>query len=227
MATISQRSKIRIGLRSSGLSMTAAEFDALPERAFDRNYRYELIRGVLIVTPPAGIGERSPNEELGHLIWFHRETHPQGRLIDGSVFEQTLPGGENRRRCDRAIWVGLGRTPDPEVDFPAIVVEFVSRSRRDFRRDYEEKRDEYRQAGALEYWIIDRFRRIMTAYRYARGEGQIEAVVTVVATDSYQTDLLPGFVLPLARLLQAADDWAPPTRPKRQPRPNPAEGDPR
>ena len=227
MATISTRPKIRLSLRSSGLSMTAKEFDDLPERAFDPNYRYELIRGVLIVTPPAGNGEVSPNEDLGYLLRLHKDNHPEGDRIDATLYEQTIPAGENRRRCDRAIWLGLGRVPNPEVDFPAIVVEFVSQSRRDWRRDYEEKRDEYRQAGALEYWIIDRFRRMMTAYRFARGEVQPETVVTIAEAASYQTDLLPGFVLPLSRLLKAADDWAPPPRPKRQPGPKTAEGDPR
>ena len=93
MATISTRPKIRLSLRSSGLSMTAAEFDALPSHHFDRNYRYELIRGVLVVTPPAGNGEVDPNEDLGFLLRLHKETHPQVLLIDKSLYEHTLPGG--------------------------------------------------------------------------------------------------------------------------------------
>ena len=230
MATTGSRTKIkttRLGLRSAGISMTVGEFDAWPQWAFDDRFRYELIRGVLVVTPPAGIGERDPNEELGYLLRLHQESHLQGRSIDLTVFEQTLPTTENRRRCDRAIWVGLGRIPDPEMDFPSIVVEFVSGSRRDFRRDYEEKRDEYRQAGALEYWIIDRFRRMMTVYRYGRGEGRPEIVVSVAEAESYQTDLLPGFVLPLNRLLSRADVWTRPPRTRRKPPNKPPEGDPR
>ena len=53
----------------------------------------------------------------------------------------------NRRRADRVIWTGLGRVPDPEKDIPSIVVEFVSKRRRDALRDYEAKRDEYLAAG--------------------------------------------------------------------------------
>ena len=33
------------------------------------------------------------------------------------------------------IWTGLGRTPDEETDIPSIVVEFVSKRRRDALRD--------------------------------------------------------------------------------------------
>lgn len=194
----------RLGPRSAGISLTPQEFDRLPPERFDDRYRYELIRGVLVVTPPPGNTEIDPNEELGYLLRSHQEQHPQGSVIDKTLSEQTIATFENRRRCDRAIWTGLGRIPDPEKDVPSIVVEFVSGSRRDFRRDYEEKRAEYLAIGVREYWIIDRFRRIMTAYR--NRSGVVDSVV-VGESDTYQTELLPGFILPLARLLAKADDW--------------------
>lgn len=226
MATATRRRHARIGPRSAGLTMTASEFDRIPYWACQKGYRYELIRGVLVVTPVAGNGELDPNEDLGFLLRHHQEFHPQGRTIDLTLNEQTLLIGEDRRRCDRAIWVGLGRLPDPAVDFPNIVIEFVSQSRRDFLRDYEVKRDEYRRAGAQEYWIIDRFRRMMTVYRFAQGAETSESVRTVAATESYQTDLLPGFVLPLDRILARADRWKRPPRPRRA-RPRPPEPDPK
>jgi Uma2 family endonuclease len=145
--------------------MTPEEFDALEPEDFVDHYRYELIRGVLVVTPHAGTAERDPNEELGYLLRRYRDDHPQGSALDQTLPEQTIPTTLNRRRADRAIWVGLGRIPDEEKDIPAIVVEFVSASRRDHRRDYEEKLQEYLAAGVREYWIIDRFRRIMTVNR--------------------------------------------------------------
>ena len=77
-------------------------------------------------------------------------------------------------------------------------------------RDYEEKRDEYLAAGVKEYWIIDRFRRVMTVYRKGLA-GPTYDIVT--ETQSYETGLLPGFVLPLSRLLAKADAW---TRARRQ-----------
>ena len=58
-------------------------------------------------------------------------------------------------------------------------------------------------AGVKEYWIIDRFRRIMTVYRKGLGGPTYEIVTE---TQCYQTALLPGFVLPLSRLLGKADD---------------------
>src|SRR4051794_9239401 len=47
----SPRTRIRIGPRSAGISLTPEEFDDLWPHAFRRGFRYELIRGVLVVTP--------------------------------------------------------------------------------------------------------------------------------------------------------------------------------
>ena len=165
---IGSRSKTRfttrLGLRSSGTLMTPEEFDDLPDEVFNRHLRYELINGVLIVTPPPGNAEIAPNSELGHLVWYYKHYHPQGSIVDEVLAEQTIHATPQRRRADHAIWIGLGRVPDVEKDVPAIVVEFVSAKKRDHKRDYEEKKAEYLAIGVREYWIIDRFQRIMTVY---------------------------------------------------------------
>ena len=120
-----------------------------------------------------------------------------------------------------AVWTGLGRLPDTDRDTPTILVEFVSKARRDVLRDYEWKRDEYLAAGVREYWVIDRFRRVMTVYRPG-AFGPTHQIVTEPQT--YETELLPGFVLPLARLLARADQWNRP-RPKRTRKPPAGETD--
>jgi Uma2 family endonuclease len=105
---------------------------------------------------------------------------------------------------DRAIWAGLGRLPQ-EDETPAIAVEFVSEGRRSHRRDYQIKRDEYRSAGVREYWIIDRFARLLTVHRFTRGKTATKAVRE---RQTYTTPLLPGFELPLASLLALMDRWS-------------------
>lgn len=184
---------------ANGMRLSAEEFDALEN--WEEGFRYELIHGVLIVTPPAGPGERIPNDELGYLLRMYRDTSPHGHLLNDTAPEQEIQIGENRRRADRTVWIGLGRRPDPLVDVPTIAIEFVSASGRDRHRDYVEKRDEYAQAGIREYWVIDRFRREMTVFR-----GTSEVVVA--ENEIYSTPLLPDFELPLSRLLAAADDYA-------------------
>lgn len=190
-----------IGPHSSGMPMSIEDFDTLPESRWILGYRYELIDGVLIVSPPPDAGERGPNELLGILLWQYQETHPEGRCIDETLPEQTIETPTNRRRADRAIWVGLGRVPNFSTDFPPILVEFVSSTRQAFLRDYEIKRDEYLASGVREYWVIDRFRETLTVFRPAL-EGR--PTDPIVESTSYQTPLLPGFVLPLDRLFAKA-----------------------
>jgi Uma2 family endonuclease len=191
-----------IGLGSAGIHMTAAQFDALED--CDENYRYELIDGVLVVTPIPSEAEGDPNEELGHRLRTYAETHPQGSTLDATLPERYIHT-RNRRRADRVIWAGLGRRPNPRLDPPTIVVEFVSPGRRSFMRDYVEKRDEYLAAGVREYWVIDRFRRTLTVYQQppAPADGLV-----IAETGVYRPELLPGFELPLAPLLALADRWA-------------------
>jgi Uma2 family endonuclease len=188
---------VQVGPESNGMLMTPEEFDALED--WEEGYRYELVHGVLIVTPPPALGEHKPNDELGHWLLTYRDTHPHGSALDDTAPEHTIQNRTGRRRTDRAVWAGLGRTPDYDHDPPAIAIEFVGRRSRDRRRDYFDKRQEYTEAGVREYWIIDRFRRTMTV---CRGVDEEEIVVE---GQSNSTKLLPGFELPFARLLAIAD----------------------
>lgn len=189
-----------LGPELAGAYLTPEEFDAADE--CDAAYVYELISGVLVVTPPPSEGERGPNELLAHLLRSYREGHPQGKTLDYTLPEHTVRVRRNRRRADRVIWVGLGRVPDVERDPPAIVIEHVSKGRRNRKRDYEAKRTEYLGEGVLEYWVIDRFRRLMTVYS---GSHDRPAERVVREDEVYTTPHLPGFELPLARLLAEAD----------------------
>ena len=197
--TVRSRSIARIDRRSNGMSMTPEEFDAIED--YDDCYRYELIRGVLIVSPIPAEAEADPNGELEFILRTYRRTHPQGHSLDATLNERYVHLVDSRRRPDRVIWTGLGRVPDPKLDVPSIVVEFVSKSKRDRVRDYVEKRQEYLALGILEYWIIDRFQRFMTVIRADQAD------LIVKETEAYRTPLLPGFELPLAEIFETADRW--------------------
>jgi Uma2 family endonuclease len=189
----------KLDFNSNGAHMTAEEFDAVKE--FDEEYVYELVNGVLIVTLYPSAEERGPNDELGHLFLTYRDQNPNGYLIDGTLNEEYLRYGQTRRRADRVIWTGLGRAPNIKSDIPSIVVEFVSAGKQDRLRDYVVKRDEYREIGVKEYWVIDRFRKIMTVY-YGNG-----SVKEIKGKGVYRTALLPGFEVPIQRLFAAAATW--------------------
>lgn len=195
-------SKVRVGLGSAGVRMTPEEYDAI--RHADDRFRYELVHGVLVVTRFPSVSECDPNEELGRLLRNYQADHPQGSTLDAILAERYVYTPDSRRRADRIIWAGFGRMPDEEADIPTIVVEFVSRGRRDFIRDYEEKRGEYLALGVAEYWVIDRFRRAMTIYRREPAQPGEQLIPE---SGVYRTPILPGFELPLARLFSVADRW--------------------
>ncbi len=201
MATV-ERQVLQISPDSNGMLVTPWEFDAAD---FEPGWRYELVNGVLIVTPPPLRGERDPNEELGHWLRKYQEDDKQGASLDFTLSEETVHIGPHHRRVDRAIWAGLGRLPE-ENETPTICVEFVSEGKRNRQRDYEVKRDEYHSAGVREYWFIDRFQHTMTVYGFTRSK-----VTGKVFTrrQTFKTSLLPGFKLLLKELFEFADRWDP------------------
>lgn len=206
MTTVLEKLSTPINPRDAGIGMTLDEFEAAE---FEPGYRYELIHGVLVVTPPPLEEERDANEELGYWLRKYQESHADGQALDLTLPEQNLRTITGNRRCDRAVWTGLGRRPRTrgrvaQRDVPSLVIEFSSSRPADQRRDYEEKAVEYRELGVQEYWIIDRFRRRMTVHR-RRGSRWMRQMVS--ESEVYRTPLLPGFELPLGKLLAVADKY--------------------
>jgi Uma2 family endonuclease len=200
-AVLETRPALYLRPELAGTLMTPAEFDAVEDG--EEGYVYELIHGVLVVSPPPLPHESDPNDELGHWLRTYWQHHPG--VIDSTVPQHHIRTATSRRIADRAIWVGLGHIPDRRYDTPTIAVEFVSGSRRDRQRDYVDKRQEYMAAGVAEYWIVDRFRRTLTVVRPGPAGPQDQIVAEA---ETYKTPLLPGFDLPLAPLLAVADRWA-------------------
>lgn len=193
----------RIGPESAGVLMTPEEFDAIEES--DEEYSYELVHGVLVVNSLPLEAEVGPNELLGHKLYIYQQTHPQGAALDATLPERYIRLPHSRRRADRVIWCGLGRYPNPRQEIPRIAVEFVSRGKRNWQRDYVLKRTEYAAAGVEEYWVIDRFSRRMTVFRNTGAQAE---ELAVNEQDTFTTPLLPGFELKLAEILGEADRWA-------------------
>jgi Uma2 family endonuclease len=198
-----QRPKYQFGIESNGILMTPEEFDSADPDDFDQTWDYELINGVLVVSPIPVEQEADPNDELGCLLRTYCERHSEGHALDTTLPRRYVKCGHNRRKPDRLIWAGLGRLPR-KGETPTVIVEFVSSRKRYRVRDYETKHEEYRKIKVQEYWIIDRFERTMTVHVLENSDYR-KKVVT--AKQAYRTKLLPGFEVPLARLLALADQW--------------------
>ncbi len=189
-----------VGPADNGQLMTPEEFDAIEE--YDELYLYELIEGVLIVSELTEPSEADPNDELGYLLRSFAETHPG--IFDRTLYGQYIRITRSRRRADRVVWIGLGRVPRLKCDVPAIAVDFVSARKQSWQRDYAHKREEYLAAGVKEYWLFDRFQRQLSVFQ------STDAGITTTVIPSggtYTSPLLPGFELPIDRLLKCADDW--------------------
>lgn len=105
---------LQLGPKLAGIRLSPEEFDAA--EACNELYTYELVHGVLVVAPPPNIGEREPNDQLGHLLRTYKEQHPQGAALDLTVPEYRVITPASRRRADRVIWVGLGRVLNTRRD---------------------------------------------------------------------------------------------------------------
>src|SRR5262249_19980918 len=86
-ATARMSMPIPFGPRDAGVPMTLDEF----ERAeFERGWRYEIIRGVLVVSPSPLEEERDANEELGHWLRNYGEHHVQGYALNLTLPEHNV-----------------------------------------------------------------------------------------------------------------------------------------
>lgn len=74
---------------------------------------------------------------------------------------------------------------------PDLVVEVLSASQEDLRRDKEAKLKLYSSRGVKKYWIADWRSRKLEVYR--REENQLKLVETLFSSDIIISPLLPGF----------------------------------
>ena len=127
---------------------TLEELHSLP----DDGNTYELVRGELFVTPPPTVTHEEIDARLNRVLVPFVAVHQLGNvyhpravvLFQGSQVEPDL----------------MVRTshPEPEAGWagwplPFLVIEIISPSTR--RRDHEQKKSLYMEAGVAEYWIVD------------------------------------------------------------------------
>lgn len=182
----------RLGPDDAGRRVSAEEFATLE---FVEPFQYERVCGRLVVMPPAGpdhlFVSRPFRRDLSAYWKFHLNT-VEDVVVEGWVStspdDDRLPdicvyfvGDDAKRRVPRRV--------------PALVFEFVSKSRSDQERDYIHKRDEYHAIGVKEYVIVDRFKRSVLVLTWQPDD---YAERTLTEHESYSTPLLPGLTIPLS-----------------------------
>ena len=175
-------------------------FDDFIRADFEEGWRYELVRGIVIVT-------QVPSPEHGDVVDRVTELFVVYRIANRGVVQYRAGGGECRIRlpgmqCDRHPDQAVYLNPRPKGPnvwarwVPSIVVEVVSDGGED--RDYVEKREEYLRVGVLEYWIIDPAQRRMLVLRRL---GDIWQEIPLGEDAVHRTELLPGLEANVGDLL--------------------------
>ena len=137
---------------------TLEELHSLP----DDGNKYELVHGELFVTPAPTVQHEVILARLTRLLVPFVEANGLGEVyrprsviqFRGSEVEPDLMVRESH--------------PEPDAGWeawpvPLLVVEVISPGTR--RRDREQKKAFYREAGVTEYWIVDPERRNVTVVR--------------------------------------------------------------
>jgi Uma2 family endonuclease len=128
---------------------TLEEVHSLP----DDGNKYEVVRGELFVTPPPTDDHETITARLTRILDPFVAANGLGMVyharavmrFEGSEVEPDLMVRQPHPRGRKGSW--------DDAPTPTLVVEVLSPSTR--RRDHEQKRQLYLDAGVAEYWIID------------------------------------------------------------------------
>lgn len=171
------------------IQWTVSDLEGLPENG----NRYEIISGELWMT-------RAPH--LDHqdvigliyaqlLAWSLENGSGKPYLTPGLVFSQTdavIPD---------LIWISHQRRQQILDDAghlngaPELIIEVLSRSEPDRKRDRQTKLKLYSVQGVSEYWIVDHHQQQIEIYQ--RSKGILTQSGTLLVSDRITSALLPGF----------------------------------
>lgn len=166
----------------------------------DDGKRHELIDGEHFVTASPNLKHQLIVGQLYRIIGNWLDVHPVGRIVlapfdvifsNFDVVEPDLLFISDERARDILTEHGVRGAPD-------LVVEVTSDSTR--RHDETLKLHLYERCGVSEYWVADPVVDVIRVYR--RRDGRLERVpdVSAGAGETLQTPLMPGLVIPLARV---------------------------
>ncbi len=129
---------------------TYADYAALP----DDGNRYEIIAGVLYMTPAPGTGHQSVSARMVTFLVTHVEFAGLGRVFAAPVDVELTPDTVVQPDIVVILSANLHRiTSSRIIGAPDLVVEILSPGTAGY--DRREKQDAYARAGVGEYWVVD------------------------------------------------------------------------
>ena len=167
----------------------------------DDGRRYEVIRGVLYVSPPPLIIHQTAQSRLFGALYNHVAANhlgivyaaPVDVLLPERIAEPVEPDllfirEENRPQGGDRNFQGV----------PDLVVEILSPSTRSY--DRKTKLAAYRDAGVPEFWLVDPQTRTVVVYGWK--EGQFTELEHGGEGDEVGSTVLPGFRVQVGQLFR-------------------------
>jgi Uma2 family endonuclease len=129
---------------------TYADYAALPEDG----KRYEIIQGVLYMSPSPNSFHQEANALFVHYLIVHIKQTGLGRVFPAPYDVELAPGNVLQPDVTVVLKANEERIkPGKLVGAPDLVVEIASPGTASY--DRREKQDAYASAGVPEYWIAD------------------------------------------------------------------------
>lgn len=181
---------------SQQLRWTISDLEGLP----DNGNRYEIIDGELLVTRAPHLDHQDATGLLyaALLNWSLESSLGKPFFAPGVIFsdeDAVIPD---------LIWISHERRFKIMDDAghltaaPELVVEVLSNTAKDKKRDRETKLKLYSTQGVIEYWIVDREQQAIAVYR--REAGILKQALMLFKSDHLTSPLLPGFSWAIAGL---------------------------
>ena len=177
---------------------TSEDLEGFPENG----NRYEIIEGELFVTRAPHWDHQKVSgilyKEL--LLWSANSGLGEPSLCPGLVFSPT------NSAIPDVVWISKERLEQLLDDSghltgaPELVVEVLSRSENDRKRDRQTKLKLYSVQGVREYWIVDYQQKQIEIYR--RNSGLLEKALTLLESDRITSPLLPEFSCAVENLFE-------------------------
>ncbi len=173
----------------SNLRWTTSDLELFP----DNTNRYEIVDGELLVT-------RAPHlrhQAIADAICTELRNWSRNTGLGNAYTGIGILFSESDHVIADVVWVRQGRL-DYLLDdsghltgAPDLIVEVLSSSAQDRRRDRELKFKLYSIQGVQDYWIVDREQQSVEIFR--RHSAQLEKVSTLFVSDQITSPLLPDF----------------------------------
>jgi Uma2 family endonuclease len=162
----------------------------------DDGNRYELIDGIIHVTPFPSPAHQRAATALTALLYTHVQEHQLGEVFAAGlkvVLDEPTGVGPD------LVYISHGRLDAMNDDgyhgVPDLLVEVLS-SRPAL--DTQIKKQKYERAGVPHYWILDPEHRQLFAYRFEKG--QYRLIADPRGDETFEPDLFPGLTISLGRL---------------------------